>query len=128
MSLDIVGLGLATLDILIRLGDLPTWEHGAGCSAVGLDGGGPVGTACVAAARLGARVGFIGTAGNDTLASLKIKSLQEDGVDLSHLAMRDIPENQVVIVYVNQETGERIFSGLHCFGEEPLHVDELDES
>lgn len=126
MPLDIVGLGLATLDILIRLGELPTWDHGAGCSAVGLDGGGPVGTACVAAARLGARVGYVGTAGNDSLAALKIQSLQENGVDLSRLAQRDGPENQVVVVYVNQETGERIFSGLHCFGADPLQVVELD--
>ena len=127
MSLDIIGLGLATLDILIRLGDLPTWVHGTGCSAVGLDGGGPVGTACVAAARLGARVGYIGTAGNDQLATLKVQSLQEDGVDLSRLARRNKPENQVVVVYVNQETGERVFSGLHNFGSEPLQVDELDQ-
>jgi sulfofructose kinase len=128
MPLDIVGLGLATLDILIRLGDLPTWEHGAGCSAVGLDGGGPVGTACVAAARLGAHVGFIGTAGNDQLATLKVQSLQEDGVDLSRLARRNEPENQVVVVYVNQATGERVFSGLHSFGNEPLQVEELDQA
>lgn len=126
MLLDIVGLGLATLDILIRLGELPTWEHGAGCSAVGLDGGGPVGTACVAAARLGARVGYVGTAGSDPLAVLKIQSLKENSVDLSCLAQREGPENQVVVVYVNQETGERVFSGLHCFGAEPLQVDELE--
>jgi sulfofructose kinase len=128
MSLDIIGLGLATLDILIRLGELPTWEQGVGCSAVGLDGGGPVGTACVAAARLGARVGYIGTAGNDQLATLKVQSFQEDGVDLSCLARRDGPENQVVVVYVNQETGERVFSGLHGFGSESLQVDELDRA
>ncbi len=128
MPFDILGLGLATLDILIRLGELPTWERGAACSAVGLDGGGPVGTACVAAARLGARVGFIGTAGNDPLALLKIQSLREDGVDLSRLAMRDAPENQVVVVYVNQDTGERVFSGLHCFEAEPLQVHELDQA
>jgi ribokinase len=127
MPFDIVGLGLATLDILIRLGDLPTWEHGTPCSAVGLDGGGPVGTACVAAARLGARVGFVGTAGNDSLAVLKVQSLRQDGIDLSRLAMRDDPENQVVVVYVNQDTGERVFSGLHCFGNKPLQVDELDQ-
>ncbi len=126
MPLDIVGLGLATLDVLIRLAELPTWEHGAGCSAVGLDGGGPVGTACVAAARLGARVGYVGTAGNDTLAVLKTQSLQENGVDLSRLAQRDAPENQVVVVYVNHETGERVFSGLHCFSAEPLQVNELE--
>jgi sulfofructose kinase len=126
MPFDIIGLGLATLDILIRLGDLPTWERGAGCSAVGFDGGGPVGTACVAAARLGARVGFVGTAGNDQLADLKMQSMLVDGVDLSYLARRENPENQVVVVYVNQDTGERVFSGLHSFGNEPLQVDELD--
>lgn len=128
MLFDIVGLGLATLDILIRLGDLPTWTNGVECSAVGLEGGGPVGTACVAAARLGARVGFIGTAGNDPLARLKVQSLRRDKVDLSHLAMRDELENQVVLVYVNQDTGERVFSWLHSFWSEPLQVDELDQA
>jgi len=128
MPLDIIGLGLATLDILIRLSDLPTWEHGVGCSAVGLDGGGPVGTACVAAARLGARVGFVGTAGNDQLAALKTQSFAEDNVDLSCLRRRDGPEDQVVIVYVNQDTGERVFSGLHSFERRPLQVDELDRA
>ena len=128
MPLDIIGLGLATLDILIRLSDLPTWEHGVGCSAVGLDGGGPVGTACVAAARLGARVGFVGTAGNDQLAALKIQSFQEHAVDLSCLRQREEPEDQVVIVYVNQDTGERVFSGLHNFNRRSLKVDELNRA
>jgi sulfofructose kinase len=128
MPLDIIGLGLATLDILIRLSDLPTWNHGVGCSAVGLDGGGPVGTACVAAARLGARVGFVGTAGDDQLAEIKIQSFREDNVDLSCLRRRNGPEDQVVIVYVNQDTGERIFSGLHGFNRKSLQVDELDQS
>jgi sulfofructose kinase len=128
MGFDIIGLGLATLDILIRMDELPTWEHGVGCSAVGLDGGGPVGTACVAAARLGARVGYVGTAGNDQLAGLKIQSLKADGVDLSCLAMRETSENEVVVVYVNQETGERVFSGLRCFDAQPLQVSELDRA
>ena len=126
MAFDIIGLGLATLDILIRLDELPTWEHGVGCSAVGLDGGGPVGTACVAAARLGARVGYVGTAGNDQLARLKIQSIQANGVDLSRLARRETPETQVVVVYVNQQTGERVFSGLRCFDTEPLQASDLD--
>jgi sugar/nucleoside kinase (ribokinase family) len=128
MGFDVIGLGLATLDILIRLKDLPTWEHGAGFSSISLDGGGPVGTACVAAARLGARVGFVGTAGNDQLAKLKLHSFREDGVDLSRLVGRSEPENQVVVVYVSQITGERVFSWLHGFGRKPLHVEELDHT
>jgi len=114
--LDIVGLGLATLDVLIRLGKMPTWEHGAAVSGFALDGGGPVGTACCAAARLGARVGFVGTAGNDDIAALKVASLQENGVDTSRLVVRDGPENQVVIVHVHEGSGERVFSGLRGSG------------
>ena len=38
----VVGLGLATLDVLIRLGEMPTWEKSASLSGFGLDGGGPV--------------------------------------------------------------------------------------
>ena len=49
-ELQIIGLGMCTLDVLIRCKDLPTWEHGTRIGAFGFDGGGPVGTAMVAAA------------------------------------------------------------------------------
>jgi len=127
-ALDIVGLGMTTLDVLIRLGELPTWEHGARIDAFGLDGGGPVGTACVAAARLGARVGFVGIAGNDAVAELKLQSLRENGVDASRVVVRERPETQVVIVLVNEETGERVFSGLRGFGDDALRPAELDRA
>jgi sulfofructose kinase len=126
--LDIVGLGLSTLDVLMRLKAMPTWEHTDALSAFGLDGGGPVGTACVAAARLGARVGYVGTAGNDWSADLKIRSLRDNGVDISRLVRREQPESQIVLVYVNEETGERIFSGVRSFAAAPLRVAELDRA
>ncbi|MHB1318313.1 MAG: carbohydrate kinase family protein, partial [Anaerolineae bacterium] len=122
----IVGLGLATLDVLIRTQDMPNWEHGARFDAFGFDGGGPVGTAMCAAARLGARVGFVGTAGNDHVADLKVELLTEFGVDISRLLRRDQPEDQVVIVYVDSRTGERVFSGFGRPRQNPLRPDELD--
>lgn len=125
-GLDIVGLGLSTLDVLIRLKDMPTWDQDSRVSTFGLDGGGMVGTACVAAARLGARVGYIGVAGNDISAELKLRSFREAGVDLSHLVVREKPESHVVIVYVNEETGERHFAGLKDFNRAPVRVAELD--
>ncbi len=115
-GLDIVGVGLSTLDVLVRLKDMPTWEHPGRASAFALEGGGPVGTACVAAARLGARVGYVGVAGSDLLAELKLRSFHEAGVDLSHLVRRDGPEGHVVIVYVHEDTGERVFSGAGRWG------------
>ena len=124
--LQIVGLGMATLDVLLRLQDMPTWEHGTRLSDFSLQGGGPVGTVMVAAAKLGARVGFISTAGNDLAAELKMRSFREVGVDLSHLIYRDIPENQVVIVHVHAETGERVFSGITRFANTQIRSEELD--
>ncbi len=125
-GLDIVGVGLSTLDVLIRLKNMPTWEHNDGISAFGLDGGGLVGTACVAAARLGARVGYVGLAGNDINADLKLMSFREAGVDLSRLVVRNQPEPHVTLVYVHQETGERVFSGFRNFRAHQLKLSDLD--
>lgn len=126
--LQVVGIGLATLDVLVRLREMPTWESGARILGCRLDGGGLVGTAMVAAARLGARVGFIGTAGNDEAAELKLRSFVQAGVDLSRLVRRDAPEDQVVIVHVHADTGERAFSRLERFPASPLRVEELDRA
>lgn len=108
----VVGLGMATLDVLLRLREMPTWEHGTRVHAFRFDGGGPVATAMVAAAKLGARVGFVGTAGNDVAAELKLRSMRDVGIDLSHLVHRAAPDDQVIIVHVHAETGERVFSGV----------------
>ena len=124
--LDVVGLGLATLDVLLRLQEMPTWEHGTRLSDFGFDGGGPVGTAIVAAAKLGARVGFIGTAGNDAAADLKMRSFHEAGVDLSRMVYRDAPEDQIIVVHVHAQTGERVFSGVRRLGDRQLRPEELD--
>lgn len=121
----IVGLGLATLDVLIRLKDMPTWKHGTRINDFRFDGGGLVGTAMVAAAKLGAKVGFIGTAGTDEAAELKLRSMVETGVDLSQLIRRTGPEDQIVVVYVNAETGERTFSGKRGRNQ-PLQIEELN--
>ena len=111
-ELQVVGLGMCTLDVLMRLKDMPTWERGTRISDFRLDGGGPVGTAMVTAARLGARVGFIGTAGDDEAAGLKLHSMIEAGVDTSRVVTHPGPDDQVVIVFVHEETGERMFAGV----------------
>ena len=126
--MDIVGLGLATLDVLIKLRQMPTWERPGSFSAFALEGGGPVGTACAAAARLGATVGFVGTAGKDEIGKMKLDSLSSRGVDVSRVAVREGPESQIVLVYVNEETGERVFSGVRGFRDRPLQPEELDRA
>jgi len=125
-EIKVVGLGLATCDVLIRLKEMPTWEQGAPMANFRFEGGGPVGTAMAAAAKLGAKAGFIGMAGNDEVAGMKMQSLRESGVDLSRMVYHDAPEEQVVIVYVHAETGERVFSMPEGWGHHTLGVEDLD--
>lgn len=122
----VIGIGMSTLDVLIRLREMPTWEQGARFSAFRLDGGGPVATAMVAAARLGARAAYVGVAGSDVAGQLKVRFLQEHGLDLSHLVVREGPERSVIIVYVQEGTGERVFSGPANAHGQPLTPDDLD--
>lgn len=124
--LQVVGLGMCTFDVLMRSVALPTWEHGTRLNAFGFDGGGPAGTAMVAAARLGARVGFIGTAGNDAPAEFKMRSMVDCGIDLSRMIYRDLPDDQIVIVNIHEETGERVFSGVQRANGNLIQPSELD--
>lgn len=125
-GLQIVGIGLNCVDILIRLGDMPTWESSASLRAIRLDGGGPVGTALVAAARLGARVGYIGTIGNDAVGALKRQYLSKEGIDTSQVKTRPYSEPNLVLVFVHEESAERVFAIPDDYYKDPLRPDELD--
>ena len=76
---DIIGLGLANVDLVIRLEEMPRWENPGMVSGFTLADGGPAGTACVVAAMLDAKTGFIDTFGNDEIAAIKLRSLEQAG-------------------------------------------------
>ncbi|MBT3285309.1 hypothetical protein HN807_07600 [Candidatus Bathyarchaeota archaeon] len=124
---EIIGLGLSTLDVLFRLEDMPTWEAGVVVDEFGIDGGGPAGTGVSASCKLGASVGFIGLYGTDWAGELKLRSLNDAGVDTSKMLVREGPERNVVLVCVNSESGERVFSWEKGNLSDPLRVEELDK-
>jgi sugar/nucleoside kinase (ribokinase family) len=124
-QLDIVGLGLATLDVLIRCEDGADAAHRLVLRDFMMEGGGPVATALCAASRLGARTGYVGTAGSDFGGEAKLLSLTRYDVDVSHVLRRQDAEQQVILVRVDALTGERSFSGLGGW-DQPLRPDELD--
>ena len=126
-SPEIIGLGLATLDVLFRVRKMPTWDSGVKFDAFGMDGGGPAGTGVSASSKLGARVGFVGTCGTDWASELKLRSLQDAGVDISRVVRRVGPESQLILVCVNTESGERVFSSSKDMRSDSLRVDELDK-
>jgi sulfofructose kinase len=125
-KLDIVGFGLSTLDVVMVMKDMPNWEYGGWVSEFAFQNGGMAATAVVAAARVGARAGFIGAIGNDEIADLKRMYLTKFGVDTSRMIKRDAPEGQVSFVYVHEGTGERVFAPNSRFVEGPPQTHEID--
>ena len=122
---DVIGLGLRCLDITVHLAPPVDHEERQEAQEVTVQGGGPAGTAAVAAARLGVRAGYVGTVGSGDLGELKYRSLADYGVDLEYAVRRDGPENQVALVFVSQEKGERSFLPNRRLREMPLKIEEL---
>jgi len=52
---DIIGLGIANVDLVLRIKDMPTWKKPGMVSGFALAVGGPAGTACAVAALQAAR-------------------------------------------------------------------------
>lgn len=123
---EIVGLGLANVDVVMQRNEMPTWENPGVTSGFALADGGPAGTACAVASMFDVASGLIDTIGNDDMAAIKRQSLVSAGVDLSHLVERDGAEDHVVIVYVQEGTGDRFFSFVRGFLSQPVLPEELD--
>jgi sulfofructose kinase len=124
-GIKVVGLGLATVDVLIRFDHLPVWDERIWADQFGLEGGGMSATGVVAAARMGVPAGFIGTCGNDFIGNFKLRSLSDRGVDTSRVKQRDCPEGSIVMVFINKD-GERMFCGVRGGKQAGLRPEELD--
>lgn len=95
MSLDIVVVGEALVEIMRPGVDRPLYETGqflgpypSGASAIFAD----------AAAKLGARVGFVGAVGDDDFGRCIRERLEADGVDLRHLKV--VPDRMTGVAFV----------------------------
>ena len=107
-GLDVVGLGYCSWDYLGILDEIPAFD----APTVSMDdfatsGGGPVSTALVALARLGARTGYLGTVGDDDAGSRLQRAYAEEGIDTSHLRVRPGARSPVCICLVQAGTGKR---------------------
>jgi len=123
---DVIGLGMAAIDVAIRLEHMPTWENPGRISGFTLADGGAAGTACYVAATFGLRTGFIDTFGTDDMGVRKKRSLEQVGVDVSRMVRHDGPEDNIVIVYVQEQTGERVFGFNKRMLSHPVKPEELD--
>jgi sugar/nucleoside kinase (ribokinase family) len=106
-QVDIVGLGMATVDIMTLVPRLPHRDEVYRARSILLEGGGPVATALVAAARLGASTAYLGPFAPTTWGQLARSGLEGEGVDTTRAPTRASGEQTVSVILVDRPTGQR---------------------
>lgn len=109
----IFGVGLATLDYLF-LSPLASPGREARLSEYAIEGGGLVGTAVVAAARLGAEAGIRTWVGDDEAGQQVVEGFRREGVDTSQIEVVAGERTGVAFVHVEEGTGERTIYFAGC--------------
>ncbi len=109
---DVVGLGVSTQDIFMVVDELPGGELVQRAHASLLQGGGPVATALVALARLGARTAMIDRLGDDWRGRLIVDEFRKEKVACDWIAMLPGRTTSVAVILVRKRDGARsiIFS------------------
>ncbi len=89
-------------------------------------GGGPVATALVTLARLGARVSFVGKLGDNEFSRFAIDEFMEEGVDISAIIKEEKAGPYFAFIVVDEKKGSRTI----CWTDQmvsPLKEEELSK-
>ncbi len=104
---DVVGVGLNATDTLLLVPHFPAYAGKAPFEEEIVSPGGQVASAMVACARLGLRVKYIGSIGDDERGRIQIESLRGTGINLDDVQLRRNCPNQSAYIVVDRSTGER---------------------
>ena len=123
---DVVGVGLNATDTLILLPKFPAYAGKERFAEEILSPGGQVATAMVTCARLGLRVKYIGTVGDDYRGQVLMESLRGTGINLDHVQIRAGCPNQTAYILIDQATGERtvLWRREDCLRLDPVEIEE----
>ncbi len=106
-KLDVVGLGVCTLDFLQIVDELPGGDSvQMSCESL-LQGGGPVATALVALARLGSRTAMIDKMGDDWHSRIIIDELRNEAVSTDWIRVVPGHSSSVASILVRKGDGAR---------------------
>lgn len=104
---DVIGVGLNATDTLLLLPKFPAYAGKVPFTEEILSPGGQVASAMVACAKLGMRVKYIGTVGDDERGRIQMESLLGQGINLDHVQLRKDCPNQSAYILIDHTTGER---------------------
>jgi sulfofructose kinase len=125
-SFDVVGVGYSSVDYLGIVDKYPPpADVKMPMSQFTKQGGGPVATALVALARLGARTAFVGKMGDDEFGNFMKSRLEKESVDISRVVTEPGASSQFAFIIVDQATGERTILWSQS-DVSPLYTREMD--
>ena len=107
--MDVIGVGIATLDFLLRVPSFKVVLKGCDLVDFDIQGGGMVATALVTLSKFGAKTGIITAVGDDHYGNSIISELRMYGVDTSHVKILRGHMSTIVFVLVDGRSGERRF-------------------
>jgi len=106
-SFEVLGLGVSTLDVLARVDHLPADEEVQRASEMMVQGGGPIATAMVTLARLGARVAMLDAIGDDWRGKLIQEEFEREKVFTGYLRVHPGCSSSTACILVHQANGTR---------------------
>jgi sulfofructose kinase len=106
-AFDVVGMGLNSVDFLCVVPEFPTINSKMRILQFSKQGGGQVATAMVALSRWGVKTKYVGKVGGDELGQFSVKSIQQEGVDVSSIMIEPNTPNQFAMIVVDGVSGER---------------------
>jgi sulfofructose kinase len=123
-DIEMVGLGVATVDVLALADHLPAADEVLPATAVALSSGGPVATAMVTAAKLGRQVAFLDAEGDDWQGRYIRQDLVSSGVCVDHVVIRPGARSAISSILIRESDGARsiVFDSGNA---QELSVDEL---
>jgi sugar/nucleoside kinase (ribokinase family) len=122
MELDVICVGVATLDRIALVDRIPGEDERIVAQPFVVGCGGPAATAAVTLARLGARVGFCGIVGTDDAGAYVRANLEAEGVDVRWLTSCDDVRTTESVVMVSAQNGARTIVTTSSVGPDPVQV------
>jgi sulfofructose kinase len=106
-KLDCIGFGMNAVDYLSVLDPYPDLDEKVEIVESSIQGGGPVPTAMVTLAKLGAKVAYIGKVGKAPEGRFVKAELEKEGVNTDYLIIDKESKTAKAFIWVDKKTGKR---------------------
>jgi ribokinase len=121
-SFDAAGIGVVTRDLTVLLDAHPPPDTKLSARGFAETGGGPVPTALVTLARLGARTAFLGVVGDDAAGRFLVEDLRGEGIDTTGVVVRRGFTTPVSLIVVGKDGARTVME----YGQKKLPYDKKD--